>query len=149
MIEIVPLTGIGEVGPGDDLADILHVALDRCGIEPRAGDILVVTQKIVSKAEGRFISLADVEPSEEARRLADITRKDARLVQLVLDESSAILRAVPHVLIARHRLGHVMANAGIDRSNIGAGEGDRALLLPVDPDAVSYTHLTLPTICSV
>ena len=151
MIEIVPLTGIGEVRPGDDLADILHMALGQCGVEPRAGDILVVTQKIVSKAEGRFISLADVKPGEEAQRLADITRKDARLVQLVLDESSAVLRAVPHVLIARHRLGHVMANAGIDRSNIGAGEGGRARLLPVDPDGTAsqlHARLGLPVVIS-
>jgi len=151
MIEIVPMTGIGEVRPGDDLADILNGALDRCGVERRAGDILVVTQKIVSKAEGRFISLHDVKPGDEALRLAEITRKDARLVQLVLDESSAILRAVPHVLIARHRLGHVMANAGIDRSNIGKGDADRALLLPVDPDGTAarlHARLDMPVVIS-
>jgi coenzyme F420-0:L-glutamate ligase/coenzyme F420-1:gamma-L-glutamate ligase len=151
MIEILPLTGIGEVQPGDDLADILRAALDRCGVEPRPDDIVVVTQKIVSKAQGRFVALADVVPGDEAIRLAGITRKDARLVQLVLDESSAIIRAVPHVLIARHRLGHVMANAGIDRSNIGAGAGDRALLLPVDPDATAaslHRQLAMPVIIS-
>ena len=151
MIEIVPLTGIGEVQRGDELADILRAALHRCGIEPRPDDILVVTQKIVSKAQGRFVALDDVAPCDEAIRLAGITRKDARLVQLVLDESSAILRAVPHVLIARHRLGHVMANAGIDRSNIGAGAGDRALLLPVDPDgtaALLQRQLDMPVVIS-
>lgn len=151
MIEILPLTGIGEVRPGDDLADILKEALDRCGIEHRTNDILVVTQKIVSKAEGRFISLNGVRPGDEALRLAEVTRKDARLVQLVLDESSTILRAVPHVLIARHRLGHVMANAGIDRSNIGAGDADRALLLPVDPDGTAarlHARLDMPVVIS-
>jgi len=151
MIEIVPLTGIGEVRPGDDLVDMLDAAIRRCGGERRAHDVLVVTQKIVSKAEGRFVALEDVVPGDEALRLAVITRKDARLVQLVLEESSAIVRAVPHVLIARHRLGHVMANAGIDRSNIGAGEGDRALLLPVDPDgsaASLHRQLDMPVVIS-
>lgn len=151
MIEIVPLTGIGEVRPGDDLADILRAALRRCGIERRANDVLVVTQKIVSKAQGRFVAFQDVVPGDEALRLAGVTCKDARLVQLVLDESSAIVRAVPHVLIARHRLGHVMANAGIDRSNIGAGEGDFALLLPVDPDGTAaqlHQQLALPIVIS-
>lgn len=151
MIEIVPLTGIGEVRPGDDLVEILNEAMRRCGIERRSDDILVVTQKIVSKAEGRFVALGEVVPGDEALRLAEITHKDARLVQLVLDESSAIVRAVPHVLIARHRLGHVMANAGIDRSNIGTGEGERALLLPVDPDGSAeslHQQLDMPVVIS-
>lgn len=135
MIEILPLSGIGEVVPGDDLAGLLAIALDTAGLKICSGDILVVTQKIVSKAEGRFVTLTDVVPGEEAMRLAAITRKDPRLVELVLTESSAVLRAVPNVLITRHHLGLVMANAGIDRSNIGPEGGERALLLPVDPDA--------------
>jgi coenzyme F420-0:L-glutamate ligase/coenzyme F420-1:gamma-L-glutamate ligase len=130
MISIVPLPGIGEVEPGADVAALLAPGLD-----PRAGDVLVVTQKIVSKAENRFVCLADVRPGAEARRLAGITGKDSRLVELVLAESTAILRAAPHVLIARHRSGHVMANAGIDRSNLGPGRAEMALLLPVDGDA--------------
>ena len=101
----------------------------------QAGDILVVAQKIVSKAERRFVTLSDVVPSPEAVSLALQVRKDARLVELVLRESDEVVRAAPQVLITRHRLGHVMANAGIDASNIGsAGEG-RVLLLPEDPDA--------------
>jgi coenzyme F420-0:L-glutamate ligase / coenzyme F420-1:gamma-L-glutamate ligase len=135
MIEIHPLAGIGEVRPGDDLADLLCAALAQNGLEPRAGDILVVTQKIISKAEGRFVSLSDVTPGEEALRMAALTRKDPRLVELVLQEAEGVVRAAPHVLITRHRLGHVMANSGIDRSNIGGGCDDRALLLPIDPDA--------------
>ncbi len=135
MIEIHPLTGIGEVRPGDDLTDVLGSALARQGLAPREQDILVVTQKIVSKAEGRFISLADVSPGAEAVRVAELCRKDPHLVELVLNEAEAVVRAVPHVLITRHRLGHVMANSGIDQSNLGAGEGDRVLLLPRDPDA--------------
>jgi coenzyme F420-0:L-glutamate ligase/coenzyme F420-1:gamma-L-glutamate ligase len=134
-IEIIPLSAIGEVKPGDDLTAILADAVRAAGTRLGDGDILVVTQKIVSKAEGRSVALSDIEPGAEALRLADITRKDARLVELVLQESTAVLRAVPNVLIARHRLGLVMANAGIDRSNIGAGDAERALLLPIDPDA--------------
>jgi coenzyme F420-0:L-glutamate ligase/coenzyme F420-1:gamma-L-glutamate ligase len=134
MIEILPLNGISEVVPGADLPALLAASLEAGGRSPRAGDILVVTQKIVSKAEGRFVTLADIVPGEDALRLAAITRKDPRLVELVLAESTAVLRAVPNVLITRHRLGLVMANAGIDRSNIGPGGEDRALLLPVDPD---------------
>ncbi len=134
-IEIIPLTGIGEVAPGDDLAATLSAALSGLGLAPGPDDVLVVTQKIVSKAEGRFVALDSIAPGAEALRLAEVTRKDPRLVELVLAESTAVLRAVPNVLIVRHRLGLVMANAGIDRSNIGAGEGERALLLPIDPDA--------------
>lgn len=136
MIEIHPLNAIGEIRPGAGLAGILGQALassDAGAIRPR--DVLVVTQKIVSKAENRFVDLTDVAPGDEARRLAAITGKDPRLVELVLAESTAVVRAAPNVLITRHRSGHVMANAGIDRSNIGDGGEDRVLLLPVDADA--------------
>ena len=135
MIEIVALTGIGEVLPGCDLATTLADAVETLGIVPDAGDVLVVTQKIVSKAEARMVALADVEPDAEARRVAGVTRKDPQLVALVLAESAAVVRAVPHVLITRHRSGHVMANAGIDQSNLGPGGEGRALLLPEDADA--------------
>lgn len=135
MIEIHPLAGIGEVQPGSDLVAILGDALAAAGITAfRSGDALVVTQKIVSKAENRFVDLADVSPGAEALQLAEVTGKDARLVELVLAESAAVVRAVPNVLIARHRHGYVMANAGIDQSNIGSSDGDRVLLLPVDAD---------------
>lgn len=136
MIQIVPLTGIGEVEPGMALDAILADRLSALALTPfEQGDILVVTQKIVSKAENRFVDLASVTPGPEALRLADITRKDPRLVELVLAESSDVLRAVPHVLITRHHSGHIMANAGIDRSNLGGRGDDLALLLPVDADA--------------
>jgi coenzyme F420-0:L-glutamate ligase/coenzyme F420-1:gamma-L-glutamate ligase len=135
MIQIHPLSAIGEVRPGDDLARLLADAIVATGITPGATDILVVTQKIVSKAEGRFVDLATVTPGAEAMRLAEVTCKDPRLVELVLAESQTVVRAVPHVLITRHRSGHVMANAGIDRSNIGPDGEDRALLLPVDAEA--------------
>jgi coenzyme F420-0:L-glutamate ligase/coenzyme F420-1:gamma-L-glutamate ligase len=134
VLSIHPITGIGEVAPGADLAALLAAGLGASGLTAQAGDMLVVTQKIVSKAEGRFVDLDAVTPGAEALRLADITRKDPRLVELVLAESTAVLRAVPNVLITRHRCGWVMANAGIDRSNIGPGGGERALLLPIDAD---------------
>ena len=135
MIQIHPLPAIGEVRPGDDLARTLANAVRAAGIMPVASDVLAVTQKIVSKSEGRFVDLDTVTPGPKALELAEVTRKDPRLVELVLAESQNVVRAVPNVLIARHRSGHVMANAGIDRSNLGPGEGDRALLLTVDADA--------------
>ncbi|MCP5359874.1 MAG: coenzyme F420-0:L-glutamate ligase [Sinobacteraceae bacterium] len=131
------LPGLAEVLPGEDLAPLLCEALARAGMSLAGGDVLVVAQKIVSKAEGRFVDLRDVEPSAAALQLAASIGKDPRFVEVVLRESSTVVRAAPNVLITRHRLGHVMANAGIDRSNLPAGEpgAERVLLLPVDPDA--------------
>ena len=135
MIELHPLATIGEVIPGDDLGRLLAEAIKGARLVPERNDVLMVTQKIVSKAEGRFVDLASVTPGSKAIELAAITRKDARFVEIVLAESSAVVRAAPDVLITRHRSGHVMANAGVDRSNMGPGGNDRALLLPVDADA--------------
>ena len=136
MIEIHPLFGLPEINAGDDLPALLKTALADAGLWPfHRGDVLIVTQKIVSKAEGRMVDMSTVDPGPEAIAVAEKTRKDPRLVELALSESSAVVRAAPHVLITRHRLGHVMANSGIDRSNIGPGGAERALLLPVDPDA--------------
>ena len=135
MIALHPLSAIGEVEPGDNLARLLAGALNATGLVPLPTDVLMVTQKIVSKAEGRFVELASITPSPRAIELAQVTRKDARFVELVLAESTAVVRAAPEVLITRHRSGHVMANAGIDRSNMGPGSQDRALLLPADADA--------------
>lgn len=136
MVELVPLAGLGEIGAGVDLAGLLVDALAEHGAGEGglAGAVLVVTQKIVSKAEGRIVRLADVSPGEQARRLAAQTGRDPRIVELILAESVAVVRATPQVLITRHRLGLVMANAGIDQSNIGPGDSGRVLLLPVDPD---------------
>jgi coenzyme F420-0:L-glutamate ligase/coenzyme F420-1:gamma-L-glutamate ligase len=101
------------------------------------GDVIVVAQKIVSKAEARTVRLADVVPGEEARRIAAETAREPDIVQLILDESAVILRATPAAIIAGHRTGHVLANAGIDASNVeGGGEGT-VLLWPADPDASS------------
>ena len=135
MIEIHPLGMIGEVRPGGDLVAILGEALAAAGLSVCSADVLIVTQKIVSKAEDRYVALDSVTPGAEALRLAQVTGKDPRLVELVLRESTAVIRSAPNVLITRHRSGHVMANAGIDRSNTGSG--GRVLLLPMNADATA------------
>ncbi len=131
---LTSLTGLPRIQPGDDLTVLLLEALNQAGISLQDGDILVVAQKIVSKAEGRFVHLSTVHPSPRARALARITRKDPRLVELILQESRRVLRAVPGVLIVEHRLGFVCANAGIDHSNV-KGDDEWVLLLPRNPDA--------------
>jgi coenzyme F420-0:L-glutamate ligase/coenzyme F420-1:gamma-L-glutamate ligase len=135
VIQVHPLSGIDEIRPGADLVQAIVGAVEAAGLVLRSSDVLVVTQKIVSKAEGRFVDLATVRPSARAVDLAQVTRKDPRFVELVLSESAEVVRAAPHVLITRHRSGHVMANAGIDRSNIGPVAGEWVLLLPLDTDA--------------
>lgn len=134
-LTLTALRDIPEVLPGSDLAALLRAALETAGIRLRAADVMVIAQKIVSKAEGRYVELASVAPGARALELAAVTGKDARLIELILRESSEVLRAKRDVLIVRHRLGFVMANAGIDRSNVGAGAGERVLLLPQDPEA--------------
>ncbi|MCZ6895662.1 MAG: coenzyme F420-0:L-glutamate ligase [Gammaproteobacteria bacterium] len=134
-ITISTLGGIPLIAADDDLAAIILKAAAADGLEFTDGDVLVVAQKIISKAEGRLTRLSDVEPGKAALALADETEKDPRLVQLILDESATVLRHKPGVIIVRHKLGHVGANAGIDQSNIAHDEGDAALLLPRDPDA--------------
>jgi coenzyme F420-0:L-glutamate ligase/coenzyme F420-1:gamma-L-glutamate ligase len=105
------------------------------GLAPEEGDVLVVAQKIVSKAEGRYVDISTVRPSERASALAAELDKDPRFVEVVLSESRRVVRHRPGLLIVEHRLGFVMANAGIDHSNVGAEDGvERVLLLPVDPD---------------
>jgi len=134
-VTITPLDGIPRVEPGDDLAALLIAALERKGEALRSRDILVVTSKIVSKAEGRYLDLATLEPSERARELAQITGKNLRLVEAILSEATEVLRAKPNVLIVATRHGLVLANAGIDQSNLGAEDhGRRVLLLPEAPD---------------
>ncbi len=133
-LTIHPLRDLPLIEAGDDLAGLIVESLHHASLEVVQGDILVIAQKIVSKSEGRQVRLADVQPSPEAIRLARETDKDARLVELMMRESCAIVRKAPGVLIVRHRLGFVSANAGIDQSNIGHEEGESALLLPLDPD---------------
>lgn len=134
-ISLSAVEGLPLVRPGDDLAALLTRCLVQGGLTPRDGDVLVLAQKIVSKAEGRQVALSSVTPSARARELAALVGKDARLVELVLGESREVVRHRRDVLIVEHRLGFVMANAGIDQSNVDHGQGEAALLLPLDPDA--------------
>jgi coenzyme F420-0:L-glutamate ligase/coenzyme F420-1:gamma-L-glutamate ligase len=132
---LVPAT-MPRIGAGDDLAGEILAALQREGIGLVGGDILVVAQKVVSKAEGRLRRLEGIVPSGRALELAAATGKDARLVEVILQESKAVVRTGDNLLIVEHRLGHIMANAGVDRSNVDAAVDDDGvvLLLPEDPD---------------
>ncbi len=133
-VELTALDGIGEVHPGDDLGAAIAAALAAAGIGLEPDDVLVVTQKIVSKAEGRIVELASVEPSPRALDWAARWKKDPRQVELVLRESAEIVRwADGGLIIARTRHGLVCANAGVDLSNVT--DGGTATLLPLDPDA--------------
>jgi coenzyme F420-0:L-glutamate ligase/coenzyme F420-1:gamma-L-glutamate ligase len=133
-----PLLNIPSITAGDDLAEIAVAAVAQIGETLQSGDVLVFAQKVVSKAEGRAVELATVLPSERAQDLGRQTGLDHRLVELILSESTAIVRQRRELLIVQHRLGFILANAGIDASNVG-GDG-RVLLLPSDPDA-SATRL--------
>jgi coenzyme F420-0:L-glutamate ligase/coenzyme F420-1:gamma-L-glutamate ligase len=135
-VAALALDGIGEVQAGDDLAEFLLAALRRAAVTVGPQDVLVVAQKIVSKAEGRRVLLRDVVPSARARELAALTAKSPELVELILSESREVLRTGANLIIVRHRLGYVMANAGIDQSNVpGPDGGEVCLLLPLDPEA--------------
>jgi coenzyme F420-0:L-glutamate ligase/coenzyme F420-1:gamma-L-glutamate ligase len=140
-LRLFPLGDIPLVRPGDDLASLIVSAVKRNHLALAPRDIVVVAQKIVSKAESRYVDLATVHPSPRACELAEETLKDPRLVEVILSESRRVVRARPGLLICEHRLGFVMANAGVDRSNLDPREGaERVLLLPRDPDT-SAAHL--------
>ena len=132
---LTALPGIPEIVRGAELAQLLAAAILRADKTLESGDVVVIAQKIVSKAEGRQVRLAEVTPSPRALELARTVDKDPRLVELMLGESREVLRAKPGVLIVEHRLGFVMASAGIDQSNVPCRDGEEvALLLPADPD---------------
>jgi coenzyme F420-0:L-glutamate ligase/coenzyme F420-1:gamma-L-glutamate ligase len=131
-IQVIGIEGLPEVRPGDDLVALLLDALAAEGLALEEGDIVVLTQKIVSKAEGRLIALAEVEPSAFARTVAEQTGRDPRLTEVILREARRIVRMDRQVLVVETRQGLVCANAGVDRSNVGEG---RVALLPQDPDA--------------
>ncbi len=143
-VTLAAVPDIPHIGPRDDLAGILAAALARAAMAPVSGDILVVAQKVVSKAEGRAVDLSEVAPSARARVLAREVGKDPRLVELILRESTEVVAHKPGVLVVAHKLGYVLANAGIDRSNVpgeaeggaeGGADSEPVLLLPVDPNA--------------
>lgn len=131
-IELIPIPGLPEVEPGADLAEMIRQAARAAQID-LAGKIIVVCQKIISKAEGRLVSLDDIQPSEEAREIAEAHDRDPRQVEIVLQESRRIVRRGNGVLITETKHGFVCANAGVDLSN--APGTDIAVLLPIDPDA--------------
>ncbi len=127
--------GLPAVQAGDRLSDLIAWALAQEAIPVQSGDVFIVAQKIVSKSENRWVALRDVTPSARAYELARVAGKDPRVVELILAESKAVVRCVPGVIVVEHRLGLVMANAGIDASNVDLPESDEAvLLLPADPD---------------
>ena len=133
-LSLTALDGMPEIEPSDALAPLIAAALERQSLRLLDEDALLVCQKIVSKSENRFVDLGTVEVSAKARELAMRCGKDPRLVEVILRESTDVVRCAPQVLIVRHRLGLVMANAGVDQSNV-PGAGQRVLLLPENPDA--------------
>jgi coenzyme F420-0:L-glutamate ligase/coenzyme F420-1:gamma-L-glutamate ligase len=134
-LDIFAIPGLPMVQAGDDLAALIADAAAAADLPFRDGDVVVIAQKVVSKAEGRSVDLASVTPSAEAIELAARVEKDPRIVEVVLAESVRVVRSRPNLMIMQHRLGFVMANAGVDQSNVAPSDGvQRALLLPVDPD---------------
>ena len=135
-LSVVP--GIPLLQPGDDLGAIIIDAIGKAGPAPRNDDVLVVAQKVVSKVQGRYVDLAAVTPSARAKEVAKTVGKDPRLVEVILRESSRVVRSAPNVLIVEHRLGFIVANAGVDHSNVPPSAGSEpVLLLPEDPDAAA------------
>jgi len=137
---LTALPGLPLVQVGDDVGGMILSGLARAQIQLATGDVIAIAQKIISKAQGCLVKLAEVTPSARALELAAITGKDARFVEVVLSETREVLRARPNTLIVEHRLGCVCANAGVDRSNVaphGEGYDEYLLLLPKDPDGTA------------
>ncbi len=134
-LRLLPLQGVPLIEPGTNLLGLICDITERAGPALRDGDVLVVAQKIVSKAEGRYVDLDTIEPGKRALALSAQVRKDARLVEVILRQSRDVLRHRPGVLIVEHKLGFVLANAGVDQSNVDPRQGAKpVLLLPEDPD---------------
>ena len=132
-LNIIPLQGIPLVQPGDDIGELIDHSLQRTGVDVLDGDIFVIAQKIISKAENRHVNLETVQPSTHSCAVAADCHKDPRLVEVILRESCEIIKCVPNILIVRHKLGFVMANAGVDHSNVN--DTDEVLLLPENPNS--------------
>jgi coenzyme F420-0:L-glutamate ligase/coenzyme F420-1:gamma-L-glutamate ligase len=138
-LTITTLEGLPPIQPGDDLCGLLLPALKGTGVTPCSQDILVVTSKVVSKAEGRYLDLGGIEAGPRAKELAALTKKDPRLVEAVLSQAAEVIRNKTNILIVALRNGMILANAGIDQSNLSAGDhGRRVLLLPEDPDGSAH-----------
>lgn len=150
-VRLLPIPGLPLVAPGDDLGQLVAAAMVACTVVPSDGDVLVIAQKVVSKAEGRLVRLDDIVPSEASRALADKTGKPAALCELILSESAEVMRVRKELIIVRHRLGTVCANAGIDSSNVADPTGPETVLLwPLDPDAsAARLRMTLEQIFKV
>ncbi|MCB0214118.1 MAG: coenzyme F420-0:L-glutamate ligase [Anaerolineae bacterium] len=133
-MQIIGLSHIPLIQTGDDLSDIILTAAQAIDLTLAEGDIIVVAQKIISKAEDQWVNLATVTPSDQALELAAITGKPAALIEVILWDTATVIRAVPGLLIVEHKLGFISANAGIDHSNVSA-QPDFVLRLPADPDA--------------
>jgi coenzyme F420-0:L-glutamate ligase / coenzyme F420-1:gamma-L-glutamate ligase len=136
-LTFIALQGLPLVSPGDDLAALIEETLDKNNLMLQDGDILVIAQKVVSKAEDRLVNLTTVKPSDAALDYARITGKDPRMIELILSESQDVLRVRRNLIIVEHRLGFISANAGIDHSNVSGPWGkaeDWVLLLPKNPD---------------
>jgi coenzyme F420-0:L-glutamate ligase/coenzyme F420-1:gamma-L-glutamate ligase len=135
-LKLVVLEDFPLIQKGDHLPSLIDQSLEINEIRLQEDDVLVITQKVISKSEGRQVNLASVAPSDEAQRLANLTHKDPRVVELILQESNSILRHRPGLIIVEHKLGFICANAGIDRSNVHMVDGtddEIVLLLPEDP----------------
>lgn len=133
-LQLIPVSNLPLIQPGDDLAGLIFGSIQQAGLTLTSDDILVVAQKIVSKAENRFVRLAEVTPSAQALELAQITGKPAAHVEVILWDTAEIIRVRQELLIVEHKLGFISANAGIDHSNV-SGEAGVLLRLPADPDA--------------
>jgi coenzyme F420-0:L-glutamate ligase/coenzyme F420-1:gamma-L-glutamate ligase len=134
-LQVKAINGLPLFAAGDDLAGAIGDALAAANELVKAGDVIVVAQKAVSKCEGRTVPLASVEPSAKAREIAAQADKDPAACELMLREASEVMRTAPNVVITRHRTGQVLANAGLDASNVSAEDGEVLLLWPADPDA--------------
>lgn len=141
VLSVVP--DIPKINSGDDLGAIIIGAMENAKLAPGDGDVIVIAQKVVSKAQGRFVDLTTVVPSPRALELAGRVNKDARLVEVILSESVRVVREHPNVLIVEHRAGFIVANAGVDRSNVTASpDRDVVLLLPAEPDTAAQSLRT-------
>jgi len=140
-LALTAVPGLPLVNSGCDVVELILGALASNNLVLQAGDVLVVAQKIVSKSEGRMVRLEEVKPSDQAIALAQKTTKDPRLIELILSESTEVLRAVDELIIVAHKLGIVLANAGIDASNVAPpSDVEQVLLLPRDPDGSAQDY---------